>query len=123
MRREFEARRALVCRRLAAPPATLARALLPMAQVHVAQLGSDPVGGVMMLRHGRAATYFIGWNGPQGRRVHAHNLLLWQALLALKAQGVECLDLGGIDGIDMPGVARFKLGLGGRLFTLAGTYL
>ena len=70
-----------------------------------------------------AATYYIAWSGEKARAVHANNLLLWQAILGLKAEGVEWLDLGGIDGLTMPGVARFKLGLGGEMYTLAGTFL
>lgn len=76
-----------------------------------------------MIRHGKAATYYVGWMNPEGRAKHTHNLLLWQAVILLKQQGVEWLDLGGVDGLSMPGVSRFKLGLGGDLFTLAGTYL
>lgn len=91
--------------------------------VLTASQGSEPVAAILIFRHGRAATYYIAWSGEKARAVHANNLLLWQAVLGLKAEGVEWLDLGGIDGLTMPGVARFKLGLGGEMYTLAGTFL
>ena len=85
--------------------------------------GSEPVAAILVFRHGKSATYYMAWTGPEGRRKHAHNLLLWHALRELRSRGVRWFDLGGVDGLSMPGVSRFKMGLGGRLFTLAGTYM
>ncbi|WP_193184350.1 lipid II:glycine glycyltransferase FemX [Nisaea sediminum] len=92
-------------------------------QVFTAYSGSEPVAAILTIRHGKAATYYVGWTGLEGREKHAHNLLLWNAIEKLKGLGVEWLDLGGVDGLHMPGVSRFKLGVGGELVTLAGTYL
>jgi hypothetical protein len=78
---------------------------------------------ILLVRHGHAATYYISYTDDLGRCHHLHNLLLWQAIEKLAADGVQWLDLGGIDGKRMPGVSRFKLGLGGTPVTLAGTYL
>ncbi|MDA1308167.1 MAG: GNAT family N-acetyltransferase [Proteobacteria bacterium] len=88
-----------------------------------AHAGSEPISAILLFRHGRTATYYIAWTGPEGRRRNAHNLLLWQAVKELKSRGVHWLDLGGVDGLSMPGVSRFKVGMGGRLFTLAGTFM
>ena len=88
-----------------------------------AALGSDRVAGALFLTHGNAATYYVGWSGPRGRETDAQTLLLWRGIETLKEDGVEALDLGGIDTRRAPGVARFKLGLGGEAFTLAGTWL
>jgi lipid II:glycine glycyltransferase (peptidoglycan interpeptide bridge formation enzyme) len=85
--------------------------------------GNEPIGAILVFRHGQSATYYVAWNGPKGRRLHANNLLLWHAVKELKSQGVKWLDLGGVDGLSMPGVSRFKIGMGGTLYTLAGTYL
>jgi len=76
---------------------------------------------VLFLRHGNTATYYIAWTSPGGRARHAHNLLVWRAIEAMVADGVDWLDLGGIDA-SMPGVSRFKLGLGGDPVTLCGTW-
>lgn len=93
------------------------------AQVFTAYAGSEPIAAILVIRHGRSATYYIGWTGNEGREKHAHNLLLWEAIGKLKGLGVEWLDLGGVDGLHMPGVSRFKLGVGGEMVTLAGTFL
>lgn len=92
------------------------------AIVLTAQAGSQPVAGILLIVHGRGATYHIAWTSPEGRQGHAHNLLLWQGVLALRERGVAFLDLGGIEA-RAPGVARFKMGLGGSVVELAGTYL
>jgi lipid II:glycine glycyltransferase (peptidoglycan interpeptide bridge formation enzyme) len=41
----------------------------------------------------------------------------------LQQRGVRLLDLGGVNTQRSAGIARFKLGTGGRVLTLAGTYL
>ena len=86
-------------------------------------LGSDLVAGALFLGHGTTATYYVGWSGPQGRELDAQQLLLWRGIEALRENGIATLDLGGIDTRRAPGVARFKLGLGGEVFTLSGTWL
>jgi hypothetical protein len=88
-----------------------------------AKLGPEPIAGVLFLRHGAAATYQTGWSGEAGRERHAHNLLLWRGVLELKRHGVAWLDLGGIETTHSEGIAHFKLGLGGGVTTLAGTFL
>jgi len=93
------------------------------AHLYTAKIGNRPVSGMLLLRHGRGATYAAGWSGEAGRLVRAHHRLLWHGLLALKAQGVEHFDLGGANTEEGAGVARFKLGLNGDVFTLAGSFL
>ena len=83
----------------------------------------SPIAGMLFLVHGEAATYQIGWASEAGRQVDAHTLMLWQAVQALKARGVRSLDLGGVDTQRGAGLARFKIGTGGAVITLAGTYL
>lgn len=82
-----------------------------------------PIAGILVLRHGRGATYAMGWSNEAGRLVKAHYRLLWQATVTLRQRGVTKLDLGGVDTERGAGVARFKLGLGGEIFTLAGSFL
>lgn len=88
-----------------------------------ADAGRDRVAAMMFLIHGHAATYEIGWTSDPGRELHAHNLILWKAMQMLKAQGIRRLDLGGVNTERSAGLARFKLGTGGTVLTLAGTYL
>ncbi|MCX7272394.1 MAG: GNAT family N-acetyltransferase [Burkholderiales bacterium] len=86
-------------------------------------IGREPVAAMMFLIHGTAATYHLGWSGEQGRESGAHNLLLWQAMDQLAQRGIRLLDLGGVNTASGAGIARFKLGSGGRVVTLAGTFL
>lgn len=87
-----------------------------------AELGKDTVAGMLFLIHGRVASYHMGWANEEGRGLNAHNALLWKALVYLKGQGIRRLDLGGVNTHDLPGISRFKLGTGGDVVTLAGTY-
>ena len=52
----------------------------------------------------------------------AHNLMLWQAALKLKAQGKTVFDLGGVNDEDAKNVKAFKEGMGGEHIVLAGLY-
>jgi hypothetical protein len=84
---------------------------------------AEPVAGIMILRHGESATYGVGYVSPRGRELHATHLLLWRAVETLIRLRVRWLDLGGIATDRSPGIARFKLGLGGEVATLPGTFL
>ncbi|EGY02225.1 hypothetical protein AZA_51760 [Nitrospirillum viridazoti Y2] len=86
-----------------------------------ALLDGEPVAGVLIFGHGVAATYQVGWSGPEGRRTRAHHLLLWRACLELKAQGRVAFDLGGLTP-DVEGINTFKRGLGGEEVELAGVW-
>lgn len=88
----------------------------------IAEHDGDPVAGILLAHHGKAATYLIGWTGDKGRELRATHLLLWQAIERLKADGYEWFDLGGISA-EAPGVERFKLGLGGAETWLVGGYV
>lgn len=87
-----------------------------------AELGKDTVAGMLFLIHGQVASYHMGWANEEGRGLNAHNALLWKAASYLKNQGISVLDLGGINTHDLPGISRFKLGTGGDVVTLAGTF-
>jgi hypothetical protein len=87
-----------------------------------ARQGKELLASMLFLLHGRGATYHMGWSNEAGRKLNVHNLLLWRAMERLQQQGFEQLDLGGVNTRDLPGISRFKLGTGGRVLTLAGTY-
>lgn len=112
-----------------APPPDFIRDLAAPApagegqNVLVAVAGGEPVAGILLQRHGRSATYLLAATSERGRLLRANHLLLWRAVMLLKEQGVQALDLGGLDTVRAPGLARFKLGLGGEVVTLAGTFL
>ncbi len=103
-------------------PAGFTRAL-PEASLRLWQWRDrgQVAAGMAFVRHGDAASYHLGWAGPRARQVGAHGVMLWQAALALKAEGVRLLDLGDVNDEDAPGLARFKLGTGARLARLGPT--
>jgi len=88
-----------------------------------ADLGRDRIAAMMFLIHGEAATYYVGWTSDKGREVHAHNLILWKGIEALRERGIRMLDLGGVNTIRSAGIARFKMSTGGKVLTLAGSYI
>lgn len=88
-----------------------------------AMVQNRPAAACLFLRHGRSATYYLGYNTEEGRKTDAHNLCLWEGMQSLKAAGTDWLDLGGFDTVDTPGIARFKLRTGCTVWTMAGTFL
>lgn len=112
-------------RRYFGPSAALLGALPrhKMFALHCVGLDGSAMAGVLFIRHGKDATYQVGWTDKEGRDANAHNLLLWEGVKRLKAAGVRGLDLGGIDAEKMPGIAHFKQGLGAEAFHCPGVYL
>lgn len=88
-----------------------------------ADLDRSACAGMLFLLHGARATYHIGWSNEDGRANAAHNLLLWTAMLDLKARGLRVLDLGGVNTQSGAGIARFKLGTGGHVLQRAGAFV
>lgn len=91
------------------------------AQLYAAMLGDDPAAAMLVLKHGRMATYQAGVTTPMGREHCAHNLLLWHIMSDLQREGLSQLDLGRAD--LSAGLRRFKTGTGARVETLPGTFL
>lgn len=110
------------------PPARMLEALLRFVgprnegTILTARQGSATIAAVLIVRHGRSATYLAGWTTPDGRTAAAHNLLLWQATLRLKATGVRDFDLGGINAESAAGILAFKRGMGGELVRTVGFF-
>ena len=90
--------------------------------VAYAEYGKDTVAAMLFLIHGAVASYHMGWSNEQGRQLNAHNLLMWKLMAQAQSMGLEGLDLGGVNTHDLPGISRFKLGTGGRVLRLAGTF-
>ncbi|MCB9990107.1 MAG: peptidoglycan bridge formation glycyltransferase FemA/FemB family protein [Rhodospirillales bacterium] len=89
-------------------------------------LDNQPIAAILILCHGSAATYQVGWSSEDGRKTAAHNHLLWQAACRLKDKGIKDFDLGGVnDDADNPGakgIKQFKEGMGGQTLTYAGHF-
>lgn len=86
-----------------------------------ARIKGEPVAEMLFLDHPPGATYTIGWTNAAGRTASAHNLLLWRAMIHFAAIGHQRLDLGSLDTVNAPGLARFKLGCGAQARALGAT--
>ena len=84
-------------------------------------LADEPVSGVIWTTHGVHAETFLSWTCDAGRRAGAHNLLIWHAILAMKAAGCRALDLGGYTTREKYGA--YKRELKGREYRLCGKWL
>jgi len=82
--------------------------------------GEELLAATWTVQHGNSSTYLMGWSGEQGRKLHAHHILLWETMLRLKVRGLRWFDSGGIDEERTGGIAAFKLGLGGERYSLVG---
>ena len=94
-----------------------------MAQLFTAELHGQPVAAMLILRHGASATYQVGHTTEAGRQFNAHSLILSHAADWLAEHGTDWLDLGTLDTVNAPGLARFKLGSGAVPHRLGGTWL
>jgi lipid II:glycine glycyltransferase (peptidoglycan interpeptide bridge formation enzyme) len=81
------------------------------------------IAAMLFLLHGSVATYHIGWADQTGRETNAHKLILWRAFEILRTRGISTLDMGGVNTHDLPGISRFKLGMGGTVMTFAGMFV
>ncbi|MCF2872835.1 GNAT family N-acetyltransferase [Octadecabacter sp. G9-8] len=81
------------------------------------------IAAILVLRHGETATLQTAWTSPNGRRAHAHNLLLFHAADRLTHLGHKTFDLGLVETDNAPTLARFKLRTGAALRKLGGTWI
>lgn len=81
------------------------------------------LSSVIMARYGTEALYLIAVNTEEGREKCSNYLLLWKAVEHFKKEGVNILDLGGIDEVNNPLVAHFKKQMKGDEYKLVGGYL
>jgi len=80
----------------------------------------DMVGSVLIAKFGETCEYLAGNSTDHGRKNNVGQLLLWNAIVAMKDQGFKQFDVGGMDEFLTPsGILRFKKGLGGVPYRLA----
>ena len=88
----------------------------------IARANGQAVGGVVILLHGKSATYQVGWNSDIGRERCVNYRLIWEALKELKTRQINTFDLGGVNDDEAAGVKRFKSGTGANPASLIGQY-
>ena len=98
------------------------RAALP-EDVLVFQMIHDgaAIAGMSVVRFGDCAEYHIGWFGPEGRRLNAGNVLMWEVIKELQQRGVRQFDVGGLKPGD--GYTQFKRTMRPVEFRLAGEWM
>ena len=62
------------------------------------------------------------WNGPLAGEMRAHSFLFWHSALHYRDKGCHFYDLGGIDPERLPGITRFKTGIGGQIYEYLGNF-
>jgi lipid II:glycine glycyltransferase (peptidoglycan interpeptide bridge formation enzyme) len=105
----------------------------------MAEVGHEPVAGLILLTHGTTAYYLYGASGNAHRDKMPTYLLQWEAIRWAKAHGCSSYDLWGIPDFDeatleaeftapgddaagLWGVYRFKRGFGGRIIRAVGAF-
>lgn len=81
----------------------------------------EPVAGIVVVRFGQKAEYYVGWFGALGRKFNCGNFLLWNAAVEMKRAGCKLLDLRGLNPDHK--YTEFKLGMRGPEYKLMGKWL
>lgn len=77
-------------------------------QILIARKDNQDIAGIVIGICGSSAVYLFGATSDAGRQVRAGYFLTWQGISLARAQGAAWYDLGGIDAVANPDVARFK---------------
>lgn len=77
----------------------------------LAKRAEETIAGAIFLLYGGSIYYLSGASRTAGLSSRPNNLIQWQIIQWALAHHYQWYDLGGAE---MPGIARFKLGLGGR---------
>lgn len=72
------------------------------------------LAGIVTGTAGQTATYLFGATGAEGRRLKAGYFLTWEGIGRAQSRGLRWYDLGGVDPVANPDVARFKSRMNGR---------
>ena len=81
--------------------------------VVLARQGKTPIAGAVFFHFGRGAIYKFGASTRAHQPLRANNLVMWQAIQRLAAEGFATLDFGRTS-MNNEGLRRFKLGWGTR---------
>lgn len=79
----------------------------------------ETLGWALVAIYGSTAEYLAGNSTDTGRKAGAGQILLWRAMVDMKARGLRWFDVGGMDlNLTPPGIFRFKEGLSGQPYAL-----
>ncbi len=99
----------------------------PSVRLLLAEIEGEVVAGIIIVLHGKSATYLYGASRSVHRNFMPTYLLQWEAIRQAKHHGCESYDLYGIPPFDdrehpMSGLYRFKTGFGGQIINRAGCW-
>jgi CelD/BcsL family acetyltransferase involved in cellulose biosynthesis len=95
-------------------------------QLFLAEYQGQRIAGMLVLRFGRAATYWAGSSDHAYQHVRPNNLLMWHAMLWARNQGCRWFELGPVfpaahPASKMSRIGRFKDSFGGeRMYLFEG---
>ena len=78
------------------------------------------IGTILIIIHGKTATYTISWIDYYGRSSNANYFLLWKSILYARSKGCKWFDLGGFNNNTPSGIKHFKNGTNGIYYELVG---
>ena len=79
----------------------------------LASKDGEDLAGIVIATVGGSAVYLFGATVEAGRRLRAGYFLTWEGIALSRARGLRWYDLGGIDALANPDVARFKVRMNG----------
>lgn len=99
----------------------------PRLRLYLAEHEGDVLAGIIVVFHGRGATYLYGASSNAKRNLMPNYALQWRAMRDARAFGCRWYDLFGVPPADDPkhplhGLYRFKTGFGGELVRRLGAW-
>ncbi len=104
---------------------SLYKQMVPKKSMHIflCEYQQQYIAGIIVVSHGLCCSYMLGWNSDLGRKLSAHNLLLWEAIQKAKSKNKLFFDLGGtLSSPIYKSITEFKQGLNGEQYMLVGEY-
>lgn len=88
------------------------------ASILTVKLNNRTVGMTMDIAFGGVLFGFVGWSNNEGKKHNVNHFIEWLTLQAARDAGLDWYDLGGASMTRTPGLAHFKLGMGGEHYAL-----
>ncbi len=96
-------------------------------RIYLAELGEEPLGGIIVAHYAGSASYLFGASTDRRRTLMPSYALQWRAMMDAKYAGCIRYDMFGIPPAKDPhhpmyGLYRFKTGFGGEIVHLRGCW-